>query len=161
MRWIWITLGAFLADRWTKLIIERMTPLNYQRTVIPNFFSLVHATNPGLAFGFLADANSAKLTALISICTLIVCLLLAWLLVSGRAGGPLARIGVALILGGAAGNLYDRVLYTRVTDFLYFHIGCYQWPAFNVADTVIAVGAALVALELVFFQRHAASVEER
>jgi signal peptidase II len=161
MRWIWITLCAFLADRWTKLVVERLTPVNYQKPVIPNFFSLVHATNPGLAFGFFADSNSPKVTAILSISALIVCMLLTWLLISNRAGGPVARTGVALILGGALGNLYDRVLYARVTDFLFFHVGHYQWPAFNVADSVITIGAIIVAFELVFSQRHAASVEER
>jgi signal peptidase II len=158
---MWFTLGAFAADRATKYAVERSTSLDYRRVVIPNFFSLVHTRNPGLAFGVLADSPSAWMTALLSISTLLVCVLLAWLLFSDRAGGAMAQTGVALILGGALGNLYDRVLYSKVTDFLYLHTARYQWPAFNVADSAITVGAVLVAVELIFLQSHAASSEER
>lgn len=161
MRWIWVTLGAFGADRVTKFAVERFTPLDYHKVLVPGFFTLVHAANPGLAFGLFADSASTRITALLSISSLVVCALLTWLLVSGRAGGAVARTGVALILGGAGGNLYDRALYARVTDFLYFQVGGYHWPAFNVADSVITVGAFIVAIELIFLQRHAASFEER
>jgi signal peptidase II len=161
LRWTWFALGAFAADRATKYAVERLTSLEYYRVIIPNFFSLVHAQNPGLAFGVFADSPSARMTALLSISTLVVCVLLAWLLFSGRAGGGISRTGVALILGGALGNLFDRVMYSTVTDFLYFKIGHYSWPAFNVADSAITVGAILVAVELVFLPRHEASPEER
>jgi signal peptidase II len=160
-RWIWFTMAAFAADRATKYAVEKFTSLDYYHVIIPKFFSLVHAQNPGLAFGVLADSPSSRMTALLSISTLVVCLILTWLLVSGRAGGGTSRIGVALILGGALGNLFDRVLYSNVTDFLYFQISTYHWPAFNLADSAITVGAVLVGIELIFLQRHAASPEER
>jgi signal peptidase II len=94
---------------------------------------------------------------MLSIGTLIICALLAWLLVSGRAGGPAGQVGVALILGGATGNLIDRLLYSRVTDFLDFQFGNYHWPAFNVADSVIMIGAVILAIELMFLQKHTPS----
>src|SRR5580700_6861188 len=160
-RWIWFTLGAFAADRATKYAVEKFTSLDYFRVIIPNFFSLVHAQNPGLAFGVFADSPSARLTTLLSISTLVVCVLLTWLLLSGRAGGGTSRAGVALILGGALGNLFDRALYSTVTDFLYFRISNYSWPAFNLADAAITVGAILVGIEMIFLHRHAPSPEER
>ena len=76
--------------------------------------------------------------------------LLIWLLLTGRAGGTLAQAGLALILGGAAGNALDRVMHGGVTDFLEVRLGTYVWPAFNVADSVISIGAALVLIELLF-----------
>jgi signal peptidase II len=73
---------------------------------------------------------------------------MAWLLVAGRAGGLRSRAGIALILGGAAGNLLDRMLDGGVVDFLLFYFRRFEWPAFNVADSAIVVGAGLVLLEL-------------
>jgi signal peptidase II len=156
-RWIWVTLFALALDRATKYAVEVRTPLGYRRVLIQHFFTFVHASNPGLAFGIFADSPSRRLTAMLSIGTLIICALLAWLLVSGRAGGPAGQVGVALILGGATGNLIDRLLYSRVTDFLDFQFGNYHWPAFNVADSVIMIGAVILAIELMFLQKHTPS----
>jgi signal peptidase II len=158
--WIWWTLGAVALDRITKSAIERITPLDYRRTIIPNFFTIVHAHNPGLAFGMFADSSSPRLISAFSIGALVVCFSLTWLLVTHRAGNGISRSGVALILGGALGNLYDRILYAKVTDFLFFQLGAYRWPAFNVADIAITVGAILVGIDLIFLQKHAASAGE-
>ena len=76
--------------------------------------------------------------------------LLVWMLVTGRAGGALAQCGLALILGGAAGNALDRVIHGGVTDFLEVRLWKYIWPAFNVADSAITIGAILVLFELLF-----------
>jgi signal peptidase II len=161
IRWFWFTLGAFALDRASKFAIESRTPLGFSQVLIPNFFTLVHSNNPGLAFGLFADAASPRMTAILSLSALVVCAMLVWLLVSDRAGGPAARLGVALILGGALGNCFDRTIYSTVTDFLYFHFGNYGYPAFNFADSAIAIGAAIVGIELVFLHKQAASPEER
>jgi signal peptidase II len=156
-RWIWVTLFALALDRATKYAVEVRTPLGYRRVLIQHFFTFVHASNPGLAFGIFADSPSRRLTAMLSIGTLMICALLVWLLVSGRAGGLAGQVGVALILGGATGNLIDRLLYSRVTDFLDFQFGNYHWPAFNVADSVIMIGAVILAIELMFLHKHTSS----
>ncbi|HXQ98556.1 MAG TPA: signal peptidase II [Candidatus Limnocylindrales bacterium] len=161
IRWFWFTLGAFALDRASKFAIESRTPLGFNRVLIPGFFTLVHSNNPGLAFGLFADAASPRMTAILSLSALLVCAMLIWLLVSDRAGGPAARMGVALILGGALGNCFDRTIYSTVTDFLYFHLGTYGYPAFNLADSAIAVGAAIVGIELIFLHKHVPSPEER
>ena len=152
-RWIWITLFAMVLDRATKYAVEVRTPLGYSRVLIEHFFTFVHASNPGLAFGIFANSPSPKMTAMLSIGTILICAMLVWLLVSGRAGGTAGQIGVALILGGAAGNLLDRLLYSRVTDFLDFQFGNYHWPAFNVADSAIMIGAVILGFELLFMQK--------
>ena len=156
-RWIWVTLCAMGLDRATKYAVEARTPLGYRKVLIQHFFTFVHASNPGLAFGIFADSPSRRMTAMLSIGTIIICALLAWLLVSGRAGGNAGQVGVALILGGAAGNLLDRLMYSRVTDFLDFQFGNYHWPAFNVADSAIMIGAVILGIELLFLQKHASS----
>jgi signal peptidase II len=159
--WIWITLGVFAVDRATKYAIETMTPLGYRRTYIPQFFSIVHTSNPGIAFGFFSDSPSRWINLTLSVATLIVCILLTWLLLAGHAGAASGRAGVALILGGALGNLFDRALHSSVTDFIYFHFRSYEWPAFNFADSAITIGAILIGIELIFMRKHTASVEEK
>lgn len=149
--WLAIVAGILFLDRTSKALVEALTPLGYIKPVIPEIFTFVHAENPGIAFGFFSDAPSSGVTAALSIATIAVCLILTWLLVSGRAGRRHASTGVAFILGGALGNLYDRVLHGGVTDFLYFHAGSHYWPAFNVADSAIAVGTVLVGIELIAY----------
>jgi signal peptidase II len=155
--WIWITLSAIALDRATKYAVEVRTPLGYHRVLIDRFFTFVHASNPGLAFGIFADSASPRITAMLSIGALIICSLLVWVLVSGRAGGRAGQTGIALILGGAAGNLLDRLMYSRVTDFLDFQFGNYHWPAFNVADSAIMIGAVILGVELFFSPKHESS----
>lgn len=152
--WVWITLATFFVDRITKAVVEG-TPVGYFHTVVPGFFTFVHAANPGIAFGLLADEPNRWVTVVLAIATVFVCALLIWLLLSGKVQKMIARVGLALILGGAIGNLFDRVWNHSVTDFLYFHLGNHYWPAFNVADSVIAIGTVLVGIDLVFLSVHA------
>jgi signal peptidase II len=147
-RWMWISAGVFAADVAAKYAVERFTALGSSRTVIPGFFNLVHTRNPGIAFGLLADRESAMQTALLILFALGAMGLLVWLLASGRAGGRLAELGLALVLGGAAGNVYDRLRHGGVVDFLDFHLGRFHYPAFNLADSAILIGAALVILQM-------------
>jgi signal peptidase II len=149
--WLGIVAAILLVDRTSKTLVETLTPLGYFHPVIDAFFTFVHAANPGIAFGFFADDPSRTVTRVISFIPIVVCLLLTWLLVSGRAGRRHANAGVAFILGGALGNLYDRLAHGSVTDFLYFHLGSHYWPAFNVADSAIAIGTVLVGIELIFY----------
>lgn len=151
--WVWMTLVTFFADRISKAVVESY-PVGYLHTVVPGFFTFVHAANPGIAFGILADEPNRWVTVVLAIATVGVCALLIWLLLSGHVQKMIARVGLALILGGALGNLYDRVLHASVTDFLYFHLGEHYWPAFNVADSVIAIGTVLVGIDLVFLSIH-------
>ncbi len=148
LAWLWLTVPAIAADQLTKFIVEQRTPEDYARTLIPGFFDLVHRHNRGIAFSMLADFDWPWLTPLLISFALAVLALLVWLLVTDRAGGPRARAGMALILGGASGNLIDRMLHGSVIDFLDFYVAQYHWPAFNVADSCIVIGAGLVILEL-------------
>jgi len=157
--WIWITLGILAVDRATKYAVETKTPLGYRHTYIPNFLAIVHTSNPGIAFGFFSDSRVSWIRVALSVATLIVCILLAWLLVAGHAGSTLGRTGVALILGGALGNLFDRAIHSGVTDFIYVHFRSFDWPAFNFADSAITIGAILIGIELLFLRKRGASQE--
>jgi signal peptidase II len=159
LRWLWVSLAVIAADQLTKFAVEHHTPKDFVQAVIPGFFNLVHRHNPGVAFGMLADSGARWLgPALIGFSCLAVALL-AWLLASGHAGGARGAVGVTLIIGGAAGNVVDRLLHGSVIDFLEFYLGSFHWPAFNVADSAIVIGAGLVILELVFDHRHESKAE--
>ena len=129
-------------------------PAGSTRVLIPGLLNLIHTSNPGVAFGLFADSSTPWLAPVLIVFSVTVIALLAWLLLTGRAGGWLAQCGLALILGGAAGNVLDRVLHRSVTDFIDFYIGSHHWYTFNVADSAIVVGAGLVILELFRDWRH-------
>ncbi|HVN10322.1 MAG TPA: signal peptidase II [Patescibacteria group bacterium] len=143
-----LSLAVLVTDRLTKTFIERFTVAGWHHDVIPGFFQLVHTRNPGIAFGLLADTSIPWMRMALIGLSLVAAAAMAWLLVAGRAGGQRSRVGIALILGGAAGNLFDRLLDGGVVDFLLFYYRGHEWPAFNVADSAIVIGAALVLLEL-------------
>ncbi|MGB0036417.1 MAG: signal peptidase II [Candidatus Acidiferrales bacterium] len=149
-----LVLGVLAADQVTKFAVEKMTAAGSLRVMIPGLLNMVHTNNPGVAFGFLADSEAPWLTPLLIVFSLSVIVLLIWLLATGRAGGWLGHAGLALILGGAAGNVLDRVLRRTVTDFIDFHLGSHHWYTFNLADSAIVAGAGLVVLELLRDWKH-------
>jgi signal peptidase II len=153
-RWLWLSFGVLAADRATKFAIEHYTSVFFRRPILSDIVVLVHNQNPGIAFGVFSNSSSPWLAPLLLLSSVLVMFLLVWLLMTGRAGGWLAHAGIALILGGAAGNALDRLMHGGVTDFLEVRLGTYRWPAFNAADSAISIGAALVLIELLFGGRH-------
>jgi len=146
-----LALFWFSLDRATKLLVEAYVGREEVLTIIPGFFNLVYAQNRGMAFSLLAEGESEWrsffLLGLTALITALVASILWQTAASGLASSPLARTGLALILGGALGNLYDRLAYGAVLDFLDFYLGRWHWPAFNLADTGLTVGAGLVVLD--------------
>src|SRR5579871_7034748 len=141
--------GAVLAlDQVSKYAVKKFTEPGSMHELIPGLLNFVHTTNPGVAFGILADSQAHWRTPLLIAVSLAVMSFIVWLIATDRAGGALGQYGVALVLGGAAGNLYDRVMRQSVTDFIDFHIGSYHWYTFNIADSAIVIGAGLIVLEL-------------
>jgi signal peptidase II len=155
-RWLWLSLAVLAADRATKFAIEKYTSLFFRHSIITDIVVLVHSQNPGIAFSMFSDSRSRWLTPLLVSSAVVVMGLLVWMIITGRAGGALAQCGLALILGGAAGNALDRVMHGSVTDFLEVRLWKYIWPAFNVADSAITIGAILVVFELFFSGRQQA-----
>ena len=152
-RWLWLSLAVLAADRATKFAIERRTSLFFRHSIVSDIIVLVHSQNPGIAFSMFSDSRSSWLAPLLIASSVLVMILLVWMIVTGRAGGTMAQCGLALILGGAAGNALDRVIHGGVTDFLEVRLWKYIWPAFNVADSAITIGAVLVLCELLFSAR--------
>lgn len=149
LRWLWLTLGIVLFDRATKAWFEAQTTEGWRHEVVRHFIYLVRSRNPGIAFSLFADSHSPWMRVLLVGGSLVVICALAWLLVAGQ-GGTMACAGIALLLGGATGNVTDRILNGAVTDFFEVWLGSYRWPAFNVADSAITIGAILVILDILF-----------
>ena len=149
--------GVFLFDRLTKLAVQAWVAEWDTLTVIPGFCNLIHTENPGAAFSLFAGQASEWRSFLLIVISGGASLLIAALLWRpGRLGeGRLARTGLSLILGGAAGNLCDRIFRGAVTDFLELYAGEFHWPAFNAADSAITIGAALILLEMLRSHRAA------
>ena len=138
------------ADRLSKVLIRRHVELNYGNVpVVPHFFSLTHVENTGAAFSLLADWPPAVREPLLVSFSVIALAVVCYLLWNSARRFTWTGLALALILGGALGNLYERVLYGRVTDFLHCYIGAYSWPDFNLADSAIVIGTTLLLMELV------------
>jgi len=140
-----------LLDRISKWAVAATLPLGHEPlTVIPGFFHITHVENTGAAFGLFAESTAQwKVAALVSF-SLVALIIVTILLWKNSHSVNTMTIGLSLILGGAFGNLWDRVVDGHVVDFLDFHIGSYYWPAFNVADSAIVVGAILLVAEILF-----------
>jgi signal peptidase II len=150
LRYLWLTLAVVLLDRATKAWFETQTTEGWHHELIHNFIYLVHSRNFGIAFGVFNDPSSHWTRIILIAGSLVVISALAWLLVAGQGGGALTAAGVAFLLGGATGNLTDRIVHGAVTDFFELWFGSYHYPAFNVADSAIAIGAALILLDVLF-----------
>ena len=153
-RWLWLSLAVLAVDRATKFAIERYTNPFFRHSVVSDIVVLIHSQNPGIAFSMFSDSRSPWLAPVLIASSAMVMILLVWMIVTGRAGGAMAQCGLALILGGAAGNALDRVIHGGVTDFLEVRLWKYIWPAFNAADSAITIGAILVLFELLFGGAH-------
>ncbi|MFZ0687857.1 MAG: signal peptidase II [Terriglobales bacterium] len=145
-----IALFIIALDRYTKWTIAHRLSLHESISVIPGFFRIIHAENPGAAFGIFADSPSQWKIGILIAFSVLALLIVSTLLWKSSHTLTSTGIGLSLILGGAVGNLWDRVVSRHVVDFLLFYVGSHQWPAFNVADSAIVVGAGLLVFEIVF-----------
>ena len=137
------------ADRWTKAWIQNRFNINESATVIDGFFNITYVRNTGVAFGIFSSISSPAKSLLLSIFTAFAAVMVITYSVRSSVRNRLLQVALALILGGALGNLYDRLAYGYVVDFLELYVRTYHWPAFNVADSAISVGVALLALEII------------
>jgi signal peptidase II len=146
-----LALAIALADRGTKVLVENRVAPWEMIPVIPGLFQIVFLRNTGIAFGFL-QSSDGETSILLTVFTVAVLGFLVWMLWQAVRPGAgehwTIRYGLGCVLGGAAGNLHDRLVFRGVTDFLDFHWGRHHFPAFNLADASITVGAALLLLNL-------------
>jgi signal peptidase II len=147
---LFIAFFVILLDRWTKRLVAARIGMYAHIQVIPGFFRLTHTENTGAAFSLFADSPAHWKTALLISFSALAMLVVSVLLWKQPRAGTTTGIALSLILGGAAGNLWDRVVSGRVVDFLLFYVKTYQWPVFNLADSSIVIGAGLLVLEILF-----------
>ncbi len=133
-----------LMDQATKLHVMQSMRLHESIPIIPGFFSFTYIRNPGAAFGLLSSSGATFRMVFFGFATLFALGLLSTIFYRLREDDRIGQISIVAILGGAIGNLLDRLRYGEVIDFLDFYIGAYHWPAFNVADTAISVGVVFL-----------------
>ncbi len=145
-----IAILVLLLDRATKWLVASRISLHDSISVLPGFFRLTHVQNTGAAFGLFADSSSEWKIAILIFFSLMALVVVSALLWKNSHSMTVTGVGLALILGGAVGNLWDRLLTGRVVDFFDFYLGSYHWPAFNIADSAIVIGALLLVGEILF-----------
>ncbi len=148
MLFYYVALTVILLDQATKLVIVEALRVGQGIPVIPGFFDIVFVLNPGAAFGFLATLSEGVRSPFFILITVVAVILIVFYHTRFLHADRLASVALGLILGGAIGNLIDRLRYGMVVDFLDFHVSRYHWPAFNVADSAISIGVGLMLLDM-------------
>ena len=154
---LWVPGLIVLFDQVTKAIIRRSLALHESIPVIPGVVDFTHIRNTGAAFGFLDAVDLPFKTVVIAIVATAALVGVAWYAAGLAHHQTLARVGLALIIGGAAGNLIDRVIAGSVVDFVDVYWRTHHFWAFNVADSAISCGVAIMILDMIGVGRHASS----
>ena len=147
LRYLYVSLGVVVLDQWTKWLVELHLPHHAAHPVIPGFLNLTHVRNTGVAFGLFASEGGNGgpwLLTLLGLAALTAVGLYFWY---APPGDRLLLIALSLVVGGAIGNLIDRVSSGAVTDFIDVYVGTHHWPSFNVADSAISIGIVLMAID--------------
>ncbi|WP_409423134.1 signal peptidase II [Pseudaeromonas sp. ZJS20] len=152
LRWLWLAALVILLDQLSKLAVLQWLPFGYPGQSLVPYFNLVHVYNKGAAFSFLANQPGWQRWFFTLFALGVSAVLLVWLrkLPAAARWSPIAY---CLIIGGALGNLIDRLAYGHVVDFIDFHVGQWHYPAFNLADSAICVGAVMIVLEGLLLRR--------
>ncbi len=145
LKWLWLSLITVVADQWSKIVIDNSMILYQSIPVIP-FFNLTYVHNTGAAFSFLSEAGGWQRWFFAAMAIIISIVLVIWIY-RLKKHETLLAVALALVLGGAIGNLIDRLAYGYVIDFLDVFYQSWHWPAFNVADMAISLGVFLMLLE--------------
>jgi signal peptidase II len=148
--WIMLAIVIVIADQITKWAIIQWIPL-YDKVPLNSFINLTHQKNPGAAFSFLADAGGWQRWFFTALASAVSIVIVVWLWRIRQQGQLVLSAGLSLVLGGAVGNLIDRVVLGHVTDFFQVWFGSWAFPSFNVADAGLSVGAAFLIIDALFF----------
>lgn len=148
-----LSVGTILLDQASKAQIMQTMRLHESIPIIPNFFSLTYIRNPGAAFGLLASSSNGFRLLFFGLTSLFALVLLGTIFIRLRHEDWAGQLSIAGILGGAIGNMLDRLRFGEVIDFLDFYIEGYHWPAFNVADAAISVGVVFLIIHFAMEKR--------
>ncbi len=156
--WMVVAVVIIVADQMTRWAIIEWIPL-YDKVPLNSFINLTHQKNPGAAFSFLADAGGWQRWFFIVLTTIVSVVIAVWMWRIRSQGLMVLSAGLSLVLGGAIGNLIDRVMLGHVTDFFQVWFGSWAFPSFNVADAAISVGAVFLIIDAFFFSGKEAQEE--
>ena len=151
-RWLWLSAIVVVLDQLTKQWVEEAFVL-YESLPVTSFFNLTLVYNTGAAFSFLADAGGWQRWFFL-VLALVICIYLVYWLLQLKKDQLLLPLAIAMIIGGAVGNVIDRLLYGHVIDFLDFYYQQWHWPAFNLADSAIVMGVILFIWDAFFGHHH-------
>jgi signal peptidase II len=154
-----LALAVFTLDQWTKWLVERSLAPHSSHEIVPGLFHLSHVRNTGIAFGMFAARGELWSTAALAALGAGALAFIGWFFLRTPPSERLLLVGLSMTLGGAVGNLLDRVASGAVTDFLGVYLGTYRWPDFNVADSAICVGLGLMILDSFRARPHARARE--
>ena len=143
-----ITFVVLALDQISKYFVRQLLPLNHSVEVVRDFLNLVHVQNPGIIFGILSRSTYKLTTYLLITVSLVAITFLLLFLRSLKDRDLVLFIAISLILGGAIGNLVDRIAFEKVIDFIDFHWRTYHWPAFNLADSAITIGMVILVIQV-------------
>lgn len=143
--WLLIAIAVFIADRLTKLLVVKYLVFNQATEILP-FFNLFFTLNPGAAFSFLSDASGWQAWLFIAVGVIASLLIAFWQM--HITNNRWLQIALALVLGGTLGNLFDRIFFGYVIDFLDFYYSSSHFPAFNLADSAICIGTAMLVIDM-------------
>ena len=147
--WISVAILIVAADQASKWAIIEWLPL-YGKAPINSFLNLTHQQNTGAAFSFLANESGWQRWFFVALASAVSVVLIGWLWRIRQEGTLVLTAGLSLVLGGAVGNLIDRAMFGYVTDFIQVWFGNWAFPSFNIADSAISVGAALLIIDALF-----------
>ncbi len=151
--WFLWSLTVLVLDQWTKWLVERHLPHPISREILPGLLHLSHVKNTGAAFGILAEFGALRGPWLLILASIIAMGFVGITLLGTPSQNWKVLLALSSILGGAVGNLLDRLFRGAVTDFVGVYIGSYRWPDFNVADSAISIGIVLLLLDIVLPRR--------
>ena len=146
-------------DQISKMYVSSVMSLHASHPVIDGFFNITYVRNPGAAFGFLSNAAPMFRSLFLIVVSAAAIVMILYFLAKNKSAAMLLTTALSLILGGAVGNLLDRIRFGNVVDFLDFYIASWHWPAFNVADSAISVGAVLLIVEM-FVRKKSGSLRQ-
>ena len=147
LRYLFVSLGVITLDQWTKWLVEIHLPQHTAQPILPGFLNLTHVRNTGVAFGLFASHGmngGSWLLTLLGLAALAAVAIYFWF---ASVHDRLLLVSLALVVGGAVGNLIDRMSSGAVTDFIDVYVGTWHWPSFNVADSAISIGIVLMAID--------------
>ena len=154
LRLLLLSAAVLVFDQWTKSLVEAHLATGPPKVLIPGFLELIYVRNSGIAFGLFAAGSNTTGIVVLTLLGLVALGLVVLYFWKTPAENRWVLVSLALILGGAVGNLLDRAISGSVTDFIEVYAGQFHWPTFNAADSAISIGIVMMAIDALWLQRH-------